>query len=219
MLRTIASVIVLFGCGDSASTAVDGGSADMTLSKELPIGAACDDDAECVGGDSAVCFSDGYPDGYCSLEGCSVKEQDCPGGKEVAICREGSDGNYCFDRCLTFASDCRDDYLCVNLDSSTSICLPPNFDADIGDPCELDVDCSTDQFCLSETAYDFPEGSCSQLCNPAMTNTCPPNASCFPTGTGPSYCLPDCDSEEDCRDDYDCQPYADGGDTDICFPD
>lgn len=96
-----------FACGGSASK----------------VGAACAHDADCAGGDLAVCLTDAvYVNGYCSRF-CNT-DADCGEG---AFCELGTGNGVCVAAC-TSSADCRgaDNYGCYapDEDGGRSGCLP-----------------------------------------------------------------------------------------------
>ncbi len=107
-----------------------------TLSAPEPnhgwIGGACEtaDDCAAVGTD-AVCLTDGYTGGTCSLT-CSAGCPDAPGTNALTFCAATEAGGFCHSQCdeeLFGPSGCRAGYVCevANRPSGTrtaSVCMP-----------------------------------------------------------------------------------------------
>lgn len=96
------------------------------------VGDACTDATDC-GGPSMVCRTTGFPDGYCTQEGCpsAGSTAGCPSSDSVCHDPAGPGTNYCVDRCPTdeigTQGSCRPGYTCLDMDPSaatTGGCLP-----------------------------------------------------------------------------------------------
>lgn len=163
-MRLTVFLALLAACGQSHSNGAAGDSCKATNDCKMGLS----------------CFSDPFPNGYCSAD-CSTNP--CPDGTTCAPvagasvclkdCQSGSDcrsgyqcfGGVCTLRCMT-NDDCGRGFVCTS-----GVCMPAP-GAMLGAPCGKDADCSS-QFCLS--------GVCSQTCNRDAacdaTQTCLPNLS------------------------------------------
>ncbi|MEE9384622.1 MAG: hypothetical protein V3V08_14555 [Nannocystaceae bacterium] len=165
--------------------------------------------------------STGWVGGYCTIE-CDLN---C---REGAACLVLGDVVYCMTECKN-DDGCRDEYLCSPW---SNVCLPdcrlgyecgelectddgycvdPGWEdpgttkavAPLGEPRRLANDCESD-LCIpqqdTDTGITWSEGMCIEPCG-----ECPDDFYCTSLGEL-SYCLPDCDDNNDCRDGYVCNP-------------
>lgn len=159
----------------------------------------CSIDSDCD--DSDFCTEDRCRLGLCShltVPGCCHTDADC-GASFGPRCHMESD--QCVE-CLSDA-DCNDDTKCTPAHK----CQP-----NLGIPCTNNDECGS-SWCLSETESGYPGGFCGLQCdNPQSCDS----LACVPVMTGPTTCLPRCQSDQDCRPEYMCLPTA--PDRGACFP-
>ena len=166
-------------------------------------GAPCDEGDTCLGG---TCFAN-FPDGYCSEIAC---DDNCEFGG-TCVNFEGDD--LCAVDCSS-DGDCRSGYICTN----ENVCLPGERIAEgtpDGDGCRQDNDCAGGT-CVT----DWPGGYCTTMgCQTFEDCARGPedlNNRCFQQQDG-NFCVRICTSNEECREDYVCQPISrrEG----LCVPD
>lgn len=190
-----------------------GDDADVALPPSgLAHGSACKIDDECAGG---RCLQGGtWTDGYCT-EPCGL---DCTGGDGAKCIRpELSTINICAAKCSAH-SDCRTGYVCkTDGFSDHTVCLPGERGNPDGEPCEADEDCGggsciTDWpggYCTTARCATFED--CDRGADGALNNRCLRNPS------GADLCVRVCQTSEECRDGYLCEPL--GPDQGFCAPD
>jgi hypothetical protein len=175
------------GGPDGAGDATDGGQTGA------PPGSACWVDEDCQGG---ICWTpkkDGFPGGYCVIEGCT--ESSCPAG---SVCVSFTDG---VDRCVASCqsdSDCRqsEGYVC----DGKHVCwygvgtIPPG------------GSCGTDEQCMGQGAIciqqaGFVGGYC--VIPDCTATSCPDGSECRQVFTsGASGCIPVYGADGSCRPGY-----------------
>jgi hypothetical protein len=94
----------------------------------------------------------------------------------------------------------------------------------VGSTCTSAASCSgtgADVQCLQEGEWGWPDGYCSQSCDPtADVDTCPAGSHCEELAQeGPNIesCIKDCLTKQDCRDGYVCAPIPESN-TGGCIP-
>lgn len=87
-------------------------------------------------------------------------------------------------------------------------------DGVIGSSCVVNTACASlvgdDPVCITEDAMGYPDGLCTEWCD-VTADECGDDAGCFMLTSDPleAVCLPTCDSDDDCRDGYSCEPLED----------
>jgi hypothetical protein len=180
--------------------------------RRLEDGEACAANAACGGGDCVR--ADGWPDGYCTLEGC-VDDASC--FSDGSVCTTIDELTVCLGACDDGA--CREGYVCADLTGDGGgVCVPDRGDrgAVDGEPCLVDGECAGG-LCLQSP--DWPGGHCT-------TAACRTFEDCSGTRDVTPRCLfrPDqnlcvraCTATTQCREDYYCAPIA--GANGVCLPD
>jgi len=157
---------------------------DAVVVNETNVGAACESDAVCDGGDlSARCQPEidgnggrtGFTDGYCIVEGCR-NTADCG---VSGICIQIGASLNCMARCMA-SNACRDGYACwPSNDDRVGFCFPA---------CGGGVVCSgAGTVCI--------EGVCRPSPSCAPDNACPGNLQCMNSTCQPKACA----SNTDCQ--------------------
>ena len=166
-------------------------------------GEPCDDSTICGGG---TCFAN-FPDGYCS-------EIACDGVCELnGKCVEFEGDELCAADCGN-DSDCREGYICTE----DNVCLPGErvvAGAPDGEGCAQDADC-TGGTCITE----WPGGFCTTVGCDTFEDCARGdgdlNNRCFQQ-QDQNFCARICTSNDECREDYVCQPISRS--QGICVPD
>lgn len=179
------------------------------------LGVPCEDMFDCPGG---FCIPEdpfGFPDGYCATL-CDPVAPDCPGDGVCVLGDDDGDGT-CLDGCASDA-DCRAGYDCAAFEGGAA-CWPTIDATDIGQPCAGPGECDGG-FCLTETEEGWPGGYCIGYPCDAVDQDCPgDDAVCVDSddddGSAVGACADGCAADTDCRADYVCRDFGDGG---ICFP-
>lgn len=157
-----------------------------------PIGAACTDGFDCISG--LECFS--WPKGYCTVPGCTIGGQPCPGS---AVCW-GADAQsqLCIAGC-ELNTDCRlaDGYACKRLTASwggldAQLCLPGG-KATPGLTCKGPLDCSGESTCVT----DIPGGYCARV-GCGKGDDCEAGTACV-LREGKPLCLKTCAADSECQ--------------------
>lgn len=178
---------------------------DIPTRDPVPNGDPCDDSVICAGG---TCFAS-FPDGYCSEIACNGA---CEfNGKCVAF--EGDE--LCAADCETDV-DCRQGYICTDDD----VCLPGERNAGTspdGEGCAEDSEC-TGGTCIT----DWPGGFCTTVgCRTfedcARGDGDIDNRCLQQQQQADNFCARLCTSDDECRDEYVCQPISRR--QGICAPD
>jgi hypothetical protein len=212
------------------------------LAAPVPVGSPCADEAGCGAGNQ-LCFQDssGYPGGYCS-QGCDPRTAGSCGdgyclapdpanhpslGVCLAGCPAGDTGN---DACtaLRTGDSSGTTYGCTArifgypLPGGGHVCLPYEASASLGDPCVGTGNCALGTTCLT-AMQGFPDGYCSDVCNPTNISSCGDGAVCWPLDPQMSasggVCLLRCSADTDCRSPgYACTPTGSGGADPACIP-
>ncbi len=68
----------------------------------------------------------------------------------------------------------------------------------VGDSCETQTDCGQTMFC----ELSLPEGYCTR--RNCQLDGCPGSGVCITFEVGISYCMRECEDNDDCRDGYQC---------------
>ena len=89
-----------------------------------------------------------------------------------------------------------------------------------GAACPVENEVCESELCVTQFAdgVEVVNGFCTQICewNPDQTDTCPEGQSCLQyTWTGEKYCFLVCETNADCRDDWECGWV---GDSYACIP-
>lgn len=199
------------GAEAAAEAAADGeADADASAPTGGP-GAACWTDDDCEG--DAVCWTadeEGFPGGYCVIEGCDANS--CPDGSG---CFEFSDGvSRCIPVCETDA-DCRESegYVCDEYDTCWIGVgtVPP------GGSCGADDQCmgGADAICVQQSG--FPGGYC--VIAGCTDTSCPDGSACRQVFTsGESGCIGLCGPADECRDGFQCVDDSESEWNGACYP-
>jgi hypothetical protein len=233
MARQLATLFILLtslhlGCADPAPspsgedaapdlvTSAPDAAPDLAPPPAKPIGATCQEDAQCA--DGACLLDPKWPSGYCTTAAMDAATCTSIGGVQLATSEQEQ---VCARFCAT-SQDCRFGYACYrDRDTKDTGCLPtalvpappvvvvtPEGTPD-GSPCEADEDCTSGQ-CL--TGERWPDGYCS-------TQPCGVNALCHPFPDGQPVvcaqpadltlptCLAVCSDTADCRAGYQCDGF------------
>lgn len=189
-------------CPSGTACAAGRCTAPMTAST---VGGPCVRNVDCQPGWTCQVAVQGWPGGYCMLQGCTRDSECGPAG----TCLLGSVRSACFARCVS-ASQCRAGYACVRLNSfdPTGLCFPScvnDVPVVCGEyacnartelctgGCASSLECSNNSVCVSGDCY----------CT-ARTN-CGPNRRCY---TADGYC--GCANDSACGPDARCD-LATGG--------
>lgn len=214
------------------------------------LGGTCQrfDPTTCSGG---TCFSErssGFPDSYCTYQGCSAT-QPCPTGG-VCSTSYGATG-ICLDACTSDAN-CRAGYACRPSDPAnassplgcvpactstaqctrtgnvcnvgTGLCTAAFTAANLGMPCTSDATCTGGR-CMTEAATGYPSGECVYP-GCSLTGgtgaTCPTGSACVDDALGDpalGICAPTCTvGATTCRDGYACVASAGSTTEGTCQP-
>lgn len=221
---------------EDAAIVFDPSFPDTGVDAGLPptnVGATCDEDADCDGPAQMCVLGWGpfaFPAGYCTSSCLDATE--CPDGSSCVSF--GSTSGLCLLDCNA-ASVCPSGLGCSRGGRLPPVCLPGcDADADcaegltcnpdagvlgegscydpvapLGGTCAGDDDCPTGAFCATESEADYPGGACVTTGCDAGNNTgCPDDAQCLPQRFGSGICFDGCDSNEDCREGYECDNYG-----------
>jgi hypothetical protein len=177
--------------------------------------------SDCSG--DAVCADLGLSVHGVCLDGC-VGDGDCrPGyacvdkGLSSKVCLLGPEAMCTdwVDNDKDGLVDCEDPSLCQSLPD----CMPgPN---PVGSMCTQSNQCqanASDPLCLTDFAFGYPGGYCSEFCNIA-TNDCSAGGVClnwFGLASGAGTCFDLCNNVGDCRPNYDCADIGMG--QKVCTP-
>ncbi len=183
-------------------------------------GAACDEHADCAGGQSGYCVHDsrGWQDGYCAQTCTAISG--CPNGSHCGLFDTNTGMGICMDDCAA-DGDCRaDGYLCYDFDQDavTECAAASTGTGVVGDACTQLYECAggVDGGCFTQD-NGWRNGYCTEVCS--ATNPCPTGSHCGAIdGAGDGVCLKDCAGNGQCRlDGYQClNPDAAGGNE--CWP-
>ncbi|WP_437964680.1 DUF4215 domain-containing protein [Sorangium sp. So ce260] len=83
-----------------------------------------------------------------------------------------------------------------------------------GAACTYDGACAG-EYCITETDWGWPAGSCAGLCDPAV-GTCSEGGVCVDFGESLGLCIRRCSTTDECRDGYRCSDI--GGEITACIP-
>jgi hypothetical protein len=165
-----------------------------------PAGNPCTEDADCGLSVDVACSTeeDGFPDGYCMVQGGLIAE--CPDGTDLHP--DFLNGNPFVSQCwleCTADADCRTpDYACYDLFfRDQPFCAPVGRGTTaFNEPCESTRDCEGGEYalCLS--------GRCARVCDlSAETPSCPEGAVC----SGADFlCRTSCRTDAECADGLVC---------------
>ena len=173
----------------------------------------CADDVPCP--DDAVCvdFSGGGGFGYCLAPCGPTATSGCPSGT-VCTSGFGLPEPVCLAGCES-DSECPTGTMCGVGFGGVGQCFTP--DADNGQPCTDNSECSETSFCADESSWGFAAGICLEYgCNPATGTGCGDGTVCVEYADS-GLCLPTCSTATDCRAGYDCVPSPVTG-VDACIP-
>jgi hypothetical protein len=179
-------------------------------------GGACEADLQC---DSAPDEKDGFcltgeagvrwPDeGFCIIF--CVDDGECEDGSFCSALG-GCVPECCEDESCSTGRICADRIFSDPLGGAG--CVPGNRDAVEGGSCTTFGDCNQGSLCR-EDPFIFPGGFCQgRGCTVGDNSTCAPGGRCIEVGGGSPFCVPDCDTSADCREDegYFCFDSADLG--------
>jgi hypothetical protein len=175
-------------------------------------GSPCETDADCVatefdsGAESGVlCLteSDGFPDGYCTVEDCAENGCDLSSECFAVELDSGRDLEICLALCDINGECDRSGYDCYEVDGD-NVCLPEDgVGSDqapagtVGSSCSADSECTdSGGVCLT----NFDGGYCSVSCD---GGGCPDGAHCEAQGSS-SFCFRSCENNDACRFGYEC---------------
>ena len=195
----LTGLVLASNCGAGSSGGPDAGADAEALGL---IGAACMAGEGCPGRDCLPWLEGGY----CSVIGCATGSP-CPDGSVCAPVRSGGEEqNVCLRLCDMLA-DCRtaEGYAC----DRDATCWPgpgARVEQPVGGPCTLDTDCESG-LCMLEYYDDLPTGNTGGFCTfwDCFASGCPSASRCVPV-TGGAVCLPECESDADCRGGFVCNP-------------
>ena len=233
--RVILMLVVslcLVACGDDGVSSGGGGGSS---SGDGEIAADCEGDVCTCPGSLVVC-QENCVDLSTDFDHCGECGSDCGNGEEcvsgVCVDKECDPGLLaCGGECVDVSEDpnsCgRCDRQCFAGEDCVSgqcVCPPGQSDCEavskvgevVGGPCERDEDCSGDSRCIQDG--DFPDGTCSIDCTDH--SECPDQTACVQEAGG--VCLLRCNSDSDCREDYDCEDVdnvSGGGESEVCIED
>jgi hypothetical protein len=212
------------------------------VAEQVPVGSPCADASGCTAG-TQLCFRDdsGYPGGYCS-QGCDSRQAGscgdgyclAPDGTRPAfgVCLAGCPGTGTAgdEVCAGKRTDdpsgatygCTERIFGYPLPGGAHVCLPFDASASLGDPCIGAGNCPIGTSCLT-AQQGFPEGYCSDVCDPAQPTGCGDGALCWPLDpqqpAAGGVCLLRCEGDAACRaDGYSCAPTGAGGADPACIP-
>jgi hypothetical protein len=177
---------------------------------EPKVGGDCYVDSDCPTGGTCFPPTDGFPGGYCVIDGCTATS--CPAG---ATCASFNDG---VDRCIAFCgadAECRVDegYTCQE-----GTCWMLDGAVPVGGSCSADTDCygGADAYCYG--GVGFVGGYCLTIGCPG--GACPEGSKCVTElfTSGEDGCLPSCAADWDCREGYVCVHNADSKWDGTCSP-
>ncbi len=188
-----------------------GGASDVSISAEdvaIPetlgpqrtnaIGASCWVDRDCP--QDSHCWSplDGFPGGYCIIEGCT--EASCPTGSQCLKFTNGK--TRCVDSCAD-STECRQNegYEC---DAKSKMCWPGDGLVPPGGSCVDDTQCMGGDNAVCIKQPGFIGGFC--LIGACTDKSCPVGSKCVAQllTSGAAACLPSCTSDNECRKGYAC---------------
>jgi hypothetical protein len=231
------------GCNDDSDCS-DGRECDPGGSCRLPlvadeIGAACAPDHGCTSG---YCISEQYqqwPSGYC-IRTCA-SDADCGAKGACILYDERTPEGSCLATCET-DEDCRPGYKCEEdgpedtlvclpgctadtdcevignvCNTHTGICEPAYNPDDFGGECWDDANCEGGM-CYTEANSGNPRGLCTST-GCTVGEPCEGGAGiCLDVSMddGTGVCFPACETDDDCRDGYECQNDGPGG-AGICW--
>jgi len=212
-------LLSLVACGDdnpgtnsTTDAGADAGS-DAESDAAVPsaqVGDPCYLDEDCPEGGLCWTNLDGFPGGYCVIEGCTAG--DCPEG---SVCESFTDNVMrCVPSCEAH-TDCRTEhgYVC----DTNHTCWPGDGTVSPGGPCGAGEHCQggADAYCIIHP--EFPGGYC--VITDCTASSCPAGSHCAAIfQSGNSACVPDCTADEDCEAGYLCQLEPNHNWTDACFP-
>ena len=189
----------------------DAGPVDVPPAIDIPIptgavGDPCDAPRDCQ--DGMTCL--GWPQGYCSLAGCTIGGDECPEGSSCLALY--GDATACFHNCED-VYDCRwwtGDYACKTLPGATDDLNPEGVPTRVcvgldDEPGENGAACTSHSGCVSELAcvQSLPGGNCLQyFCTGPID--CEAEGSACVTWNGLATCM------QTCGGDPDCAPAGDG---------
>jgi hypothetical protein len=163
-----------------------------TNSGKSPVGAACADEFDCLGG--LTCHN--WPKGYCSIITCKSAGTTCPGS---SVCYGESSGAEICHAVCDFDSDCRvkDGYACKRYTADfggidARLCTPsgPN---PIGLGCKKPSDCAGSATCLT----DMAGGYCARI-GCGVADACDAGSACV-LRNGKPMCLKTCTADVECQ--------------------
>ena len=245
-LLSLLAIAGLVACGESSTVEDASIRFDATPQPDLgppdlgPVppapGTACMSADDCEG---APCIGE-WPEGYCTAD--CVTNEDCGGdatcvsaggGSNICLancdpedpdscragygCTLGTIGNVCIPGCSS-NDDCPGDLECEvgGGDFGEGSCYDPG--ASVGDECGDDGECPAGGFCLAEDFGGWPSGACITECDYESGTGCADGAICAnPFGFG-GFCLAGCESDDDCRDSYQCAADSEYPDRMACRP-
>lgn len=165
---------------------------DTGSSGKSPVGAACQDEYDCLAG--LTCHN--WPKGYCSVINCKSPGNNCPG---TAVCfGELAGKEICHADCLEDA-DCRtkDGYTCKRYTEAfggieARLCTPSGT-TPAGLGCKLPSDCAGSATCLT----DMAGGYCARIgCGPG--DACEDGTACV-LRNGKPVCMKTCTADVECQ--------------------
>ncbi len=190
-----------------------------------PSGSPCTVDTNCAGG---VCITEedyGWPGGFCTSD-CSGSGI-CGAGFECVTYtpQGGTPMDVCVEICTGGGTECRDGYVCTEIGTNLSVCIPNcDDDSDCPDTGECNIEsgycepvqglnstgdeCTSPDDCESGMCFTAaPGGYCTSMCN-LSDPVCPNGGVCvnyFDTIADDGYCFVACTDVSECRDDVNFQ--------------
>ncbi len=211
-------------------------------------GTACASDEDCAEGGYCLSNLFGGPlaDGYCSAD--CTSDEDCGesgycamtrgGGvclgtcdpADTASCRDGYGcgvsyfgADVCLPGCQTDA-ECGEGSACDPFAGDWGVGGCYDTDSQVGDPCSDTEQCPESGYCVDERFQGWPAGYCGVLgCDPEADTGCDEGDHCafeLSTGGGGSVglCAKGCETDDDCRTGYACEPASSHPDRMVCQP-
>jgi hypothetical protein len=135
------------------------------------------------------------------MQRCDPSANDCASGW---LCEPGiAPAPVCYPGCATDA-DCPMGSRCGDGVSGVRECYSPT--SSVGNACTTSSECPNGGYCLDESSWGTPGGTCVTFCNLATQGGCEGATTCVAWGftSGAGSCVPTCDDTRPCRSGYAC---------------